>query len=81
MSTIELQNEPDSPAHDSEVSPQLTPLVPQFFTNFILGRLSHCSRRCSGVSRSRSNCWLSKLMPVDNRSAARDNSVFGGRPK
>ena len=29
MSTIDLQNEPDSPANDSEVCQQLTPLVPQ----------------------------------------------------
>ena len=29
MLTVDLQNEPDYPAHDSEVCPQLTPLVLQ----------------------------------------------------
>ena len=47
----------------------------------IRGRLSHCSRRFSAVRRSRSRCWRSKLTRVDRRSVARDNSVFGGRPK
>ena len=55
-------------------------LYPIALIIYQIATLSHCSRRCSALSNLRSNCCSTKSIRECRRSAAVDNSVFGGQP-